>query len=46
MLPIQRKEFILKRLSDNRSDSIANLSSLLNVSEMTVRRDLRRMFFF
>ena len=43
MLPIQRKEFILKRLSENKSDSIANLSSLLNVSEMTVRRDLRRL---
>lgn len=43
VLPIQRKQLILERLSQNKSESITNLSALLHVSEMTVRRDLKRL---
>jgi DeoR/GlpR family transcriptional regulator of sugar metabolism len=41
MLPAQRKQAMLNYLSKHGGGSISELSSLLNVSEMTVRRDLK-----
>lgn len=41
MLPLQRKQAILDYLSRYGGGAIAELSEMLNVSEMTVRRDLK-----
>ncbi|GAA3400470.1 DeoR/GlpR family DNA-binding transcription regulator [Paenibacillus hodogayensis] len=41
MLPVQRKQTIMDHLGQHGAVSIAGLSELLNVSEMTVRRDLK-----
>lgn len=41
MLPVQRKQAIMDYLSEHLGATIAELSTLLNVSEMTVRRDLK-----
>ncbi|WP_256762051.1 DeoR/GlpR family DNA-binding transcription regulator [Cohnella sp. WQ 127256] len=43
MLPIQRKSAIIEYLSNEGGCTIKHLSQALNVSEMTVRRDLRQL---
>lgn len=43
MLPIQRKSAIIEYLSNEGGCTIKHLSQSLNVSEMTVRRDLRQL---
>jgi DeoR/GlpR family transcriptional regulator of sugar metabolism len=43
MLPAQRKQFIMDYLTKHGGATIAALSEMLGVSEMTVRRDLRLM---
>ncbi|MCC8364886.1 DeoR/GlpR transcriptional regulator [Xenorhabdus sp. PB61.4] len=41
MSPIERRDFIYRHLHENRTVSIAILVELLNVSHMTIRRDIR-----
>ncbi|MCL6456668.1 MAG: DeoR/GlpR family DNA-binding transcription regulator [Gorillibacterium sp.] len=43
MLPIQRKAAIVEYLSREDGGSIKDLTQVLHVSEMTVRRDLKRL---
>lgn len=43
MLPIQRKQAILDLITKNEINSIGKLSDQLNVSEMTIRRDLSKL---
>jgi DeoR/GlpR family transcriptional regulator of sugar metabolism len=43
MLPLQRKQAILDYLSRHNGGAIADLSKILNVSDMTIRRDLKEL---
>lgn len=43
MLPIKRQEFILDTLNKNQSSNILQLAQILNVSHMTIRRDLQTL---
>lgn len=43
MIPAQRQEKVLEYLKENGAASINNLSSLLGVSEATIRRDLEEL---
>ncbi|EIN0285745.1 alkaline phosphatase [Salmonella enterica subsp. enterica serovar Newport] len=43
MIPQERYEFICRHVDENFSASIALLASLLNVSHMTVRRDIQHL---
>ncbi|MFC7153545.1 DeoR/GlpR family DNA-binding transcription regulator [Cohnella cellulosilytica] len=43
LLPIQRKSAIIEYLSNEGGCTIKQLSGILNVSEMTIRRDLKQL---
>ncbi len=43
MLPVQRKSAIIEHLANEGGCTIKQLSQVLNVSEMTVRRDLKQL---
>ncbi|WP_419721237.1 DeoR family transcriptional regulator [Pantoea dispersa] len=43
MIPLERYKFICRHFDENFSASIAMLASLLNVSHMTVRRDIQHL---
>ncbi len=40
MLPLERQNFIISKLKEDRRVEVNNLSKLLEVSELTIRRDL------
>lgn len=43
MLPLERRKYILELIEKRNSISVAELSQLLRVSDMTIRRDLRNL---
>ena len=43
MLKAQRQEQIVRRLAENGTESVGDIARALDVSEMTIRRDLEEL---